>query len=212
MKNYLSHFLNGKLGLQIISMVFLSLFLVSCEKEEVDQPAELTVYDVLAKGAPAPGDNTIVGIAASNEDFEVLVAALQATGLAPLFQGDDQFTVFAPTDDAFKKLAGYDDIENPSTQDILTKLVNTFGVEAITNVLTYHVTDGRRASNSVVPPRNFRIIETLFVVEGESATFRVNTSATILANNSTANFVSADLINISASNGIIHVIDTVLLP
>ena len=76
--------------------------------------------------------------------------------------------------------------------------------DLVLNVLFYHVTEGRRGANSVVPKNNMRTIETLL---GES--FSVNTMGEITAIGNTANIAAAD---ISASNGIIHVIDTVILP
>ena len=82
----------------------------------------------------------------------------------------------------------------------------------VASVLLYHVTEGRRASNSVVPPRMLREIETLlgesFMVNPFTADYDFNIDVI----NSDANFVSLDLVDVSASNGIIHVIDTVLLP
>src|SRR5690606_18406079 len=76
--------------------------------------------------------------------------------------------------------------------------------ELVLNVLLYHVTEGRRGSNSVVPPNRPRSIETLL-----GASFMVDRDANIIAIGNTANFENID---ISASNGIIHVIDSVLLP
>lgn len=85
------------------------------------------------------------------------------------------------------------------------------GAETILNVLLYHVTKGRRASNRVVPPKMPRKIKTLL---GESFTVFPLGSGTdnIVAIGNTANFVSLDFVDISASNGIIHVTDTVILP
>ncbi|MDX1629375.1 MAG: fasciclin domain-containing protein [Fulvivirga sp.] len=76
--------------------------------------------------------------------------------------------------------------------------------ELVLDVLFYHVTEGRRGSNSVVPKKNSRTIETLL-----GATFEVNNDGSIDAVGNTANIVVAD---VSASNGIIHVIDAVILP
>ena len=112
--------------------------------------------------------------------------------------GTDQYTVFAPTNEAFAALVGDGQISDLPSGLVL-------------NVLLYHVTEGRRASNSVVPKNNTRTIETLL----EGASFSVGTDAMITAVGNTANFVVVDgkpLVNISASNGIIHVIDTVILP
>ena len=108
--------------------------------------------------------------------------------------GTDQYTVFAPTDSAFFNL--YNALNVNEITDISSSLV--------LDVLLYHVTDGRRAANSVVPKKNARKIETLL---GES--FSVNSDLSIDAIGNSANITGA---NISASNGIIHIIDAVILP
>lgn len=215
MKTYSLPFLNYRLALQFLLIGFLSLFLVSCEKEDVvteTESYEMTVYDVFAasstkkanadkkKGAPAPGDEAIALIAI-NGGFDELVEALSYVdeeldaGLVNLFlYGTDQYTVFAPTDEAFEGL--YSALGIESVRDLPAELV--------LNVLLYHVTEGRRAANSVVPPKNYRNVETLL---GES--FKVNPEKEITAIGNSANIIAAD---ISASNGIIHVIDAVILP
>ncbi|UJH92159.1 fasciclin domain-containing protein [Antarcticibacterium sp. 1MA-6-2] len=118
--------------------------------------------------------------------------------LVDLFlNGKDQYTVFAPTDEAFMNL--YEAL-GPEVDEI-----TDLPAELVLSVLQYHVTEGRRASNSVVPKRNMRTIETLL----EGTTFKVAPDLQITAIGNTGNIVAAD---ISASNGIIHIIDTVLLP
>jgi len=104
--------------------------------------------------------------------------------------------VFAPTNDAFEDLYGrYDDVDG----------ITDFPAELVLDVLFYHVAEGRRAANSVVPPVGDRTITTLLV-----ATFTVDSNGVITdIAGQEANIVAA---NISASNGIIHVIDTVILP
>jgi transforming growth factor-beta-induced protein len=154
-----------------------------------------------------PGEQSIAEIAIAAEDeFDELVAALTYVddeldaGLVDLFlNGTDQFTVFAPTDDAF--LALYEALGDEVSE------ITDIDPEDVLNVLLYHVTEGRRGSNSVVPPKMPRKIETLL-----GQTFSVDSEGLITtASGGTANFVP-DLIDISASNGIIHVIDAVLVP
>lgn len=174
------------------------IFLASCEKDEMVAPKTTSEADL--KAAPAKGTESIAEIAINN-DFNELVAALSyvdselGTGLVDLFlNGTDQYTVFAPTDMAFQNLYGALEIDEIS--DLPAGLV--------LDVLLYHVTEGRRASNSVVPKKKERTIETLL---GES--FAVKSDGSIEAIGNTANIMVAD---ISASNGIIHVIDAVILP
>jgi transforming growth factor-beta-induced protein len=155
------------------------------------------------KAAPPPGEDPIAQIAI-DAGFSELVGALVyvdkelGTGLVDLFlNGTDQYTVFAPTNEAFENLyaaQGVGGIEN-------------LDAELVLDVLLYHVTEGRRAANSVVPPVRPRKITTLL-----GATFTVDKDATITdIAGQQVEFVP-DFINISASNGIIHVVNTVLLP
>lgn len=216
MKNSKLPFLKYRPAFLPVLVAVLSLFIVSCEQETLDVPqenAELTIYDLLAtnsdkkaspnsKGAPAPGDASIAEVALASADFNELVGALVYVdeelnaGLVDLFlNGNDQYTVFAPTDEAFDNL--YSALGADEISDLPAELVLA--------VLQYHVTEGRRASNSVVPRNGSRTIETLLT----DAAFSVNTTPEIIAVGSTANFLATD---VSASNGIVHVIDSVLLP
>jgi uncharacterized surface protein with fasciclin (FAS1) repeats len=138
----------------------------------------------------AQADMSIADIAASGEDFETLTAAIEAAGLTETLSNDDlSITVFAPTDDAFAALpeGTVEALLLPENRDQLTQL------------LTYHVVDGEVRSADLVSGE----VET---VEGGPITVVVG-DKTITINQ--ANVVGAD---IEASNGVIHVIDAVLLP
>jgi uncharacterized surface protein with fasciclin (FAS1) repeats len=164
--------------------------------------------------APAPGDATIAEtvVASSQDDpaeFTLLLAALEYTGLTTVFTGGGQYTVFAPTDAAFlalvNDLAPLLDPEVLAADGPFAAIDDLLGEGTVANVLLYHVTEGRRAANSVVPPRMDRSITTLL-----GASFSVDRTGTItdLAGQEVAIVAP----NISARNGIIHVVDTVLLP
>lgn len=208
-----------KIVFPVVVLAALAMFSVSCEKEEADvtpRNAEVTSTDIISDvseapntgdllkrgpGANRPGTMTIAGIATGSDDFEELVEALLYVdeeldaGLVALFSGKEgQYTVFAPNDAAFDALYGVLGIG--SIQDL--------DAELVLDVLLYHVTNGRRASNSVLPPMQPRKIQTLL---GEY--FEVTKDAEIEAIGSTATIIAPD---ISASNGIIHGIDAVLLP
>ena len=154
-----------------------------------------------SRRAPAPGPDSIAEIAI-DAGFDELVAALVYvddaldTELVALFsEGTDQFTVFAPTNEAFEALYN----------ELGINEISELPAELVLDVLFYHVVEGRRAANSVVPPVRDRTITTLL---GE--TFTVDSSGVISdIYGQEVNIVAAD---ISASNGLIHVIDTVLLP
>ena len=132
----------------------------------------------------ASGDDTLVDVAVAADDFEILVAAVQAAGLVDALSGNRQLTVFAPTDEAFGELG--------ITED------NVDEVEDLANILLYHVTNGRRYSQSVVRVPRIRMLN------GED----VQVDGTKL-NDDQANIVDTD---IEASNGVIHIIDGVLSP
>lgn len=125
--------------------------------------------------------------------FNTLIAAAQAAGLADALATTDNITVFAPTDDAFAKLP-------EGTVDNLLKPENR---DQLAAVLTYHVLPRELASNQLpgrtIPVRTLNTAETLRVTKDHSGNVTVDG----------ANVVTAD---IDADNGIVHVIDSVLLP
>ena len=129
----------------------------------------------------------IVDIAASAGSFNTLVGAVKEADLVDTLKSDGPFTVFAPTDEAFAKL--------PDGQ--LEELLQD--KEALTKVLTYHVVPGKVTSEEVV---NLQSAKT---VEGQSV--KISVGDDIRVDN--AKIIKADIM---ASNGVIHVIDTVILP
>ena len=148
----------------------------------------------LATGGAAPaahaqaGSRDIVDTAVAAGQFTTLARALQAAGLVDTLKGPGPFTVFAPTDAAFAKLP-------PGTLDAL--LANPAQLRA---VLTYHVVPGRVTAAQVVG------LSTATTVQGEP--LRISAAGGTVRINS-ATVTQADIM---ASNGVIHVVDTVLLP
>ena len=132
----------------------------------------------------------IVHIAATAGSFETLVAAVKAAGLAETLSGDGPFTVFAPTDEAFAKLPA-------GTVESLLKPENREKLQAI---LTYHVVPGRLMASDVVQR------EAAKTVQGSEVRFSVKDGTAMIDG---ARILKTD---ISASNGVIHVIDSVILP
>ncbi len=132
----------------------------------------------------------IVDTAVSAGQFNTLAAALEAADLIDTLKGDGPFTVFAPTDEAFAKLP-------EGTVEVLLKPENR---EQLINVLTYHVVPGKVSSSEVV-----KITEAT-TVQGSDIDIAVVDGSVKIDN---ATVVKAD---IDASNGIIHVIDSVILP
>jgi LPXTG-motif cell wall-anchored protein len=134
-------------------------------------------------------EGTIVDIAVGSEDFSILVAALQEAELVGALQGEGPFTVFAPTNAAFEKLLGELGIE---ATDLLAH-------PQLSEVLLYHVVSGKVMSTDL---SDGMMAPTL---KGDNVTVDLDGGVRI----NSSNVVTAD---IEASNGIIHVIDTVLVP
>jgi len=153
-----------------------------------------------------PGTDTIYDIASSTGVHTILVSLLDTTGLKAAMNGDGQYTVFAPTDEAFENLIAA--LVAAVGQEVTDELLAD--VDFLTNVLLYHVTDGRRFSNSVINRNGMKSIETLL----EGHYLWTKPSLMIMDESSLTNDANIvpDLFNINASNGVIHVIDAVLVP
>lgn len=140
---------------------------------------------LISSAASAAG--TIVEVASSNGSFKTLVAAVKAAGLADTLSGKGPFTVFAPTDAAFAKLPA-------GTVDALLK-----DIPKLKAILTYHVVAGsvmaKDVKTGMVP-----------TVNGQSLDVKAD------AKGVTVNGAKVTAVDVAASNGVIHVIDTVVLP
>ena len=132
----------------------------------------------------------IVATAAGAGQFNTLAAALSAAGLVETLQGEGPFTVFAPTDEAFAKLP----------EGTVEELLNPENRDKLTAILTYHVVAGE--------------VYAADVVKLTSATTVNGSDVTIVANDAGVTIDAANVIatDIAASNGVIHVIDSVILP
>ena len=136
------------------------------------------------------GKQDLVDTAVANGQFKTLAAALNAAGLVNTLKGPGPFTVFAPTDDAFAKLP-------PGTLDDLLRLENK---GKLTAILTYHVVPGAVTSRQVTTLKEAKTVN--------GSMLQVSTrDGKVMINN--ADVVKPD---IETSNGVIHVIDAVLLP
>jgi uncharacterized surface protein with fasciclin (FAS1) repeats len=142
-----------------------------------------------AAGAAKPGSMTIVELVLADDgEFDVLQAAVIRAGLVDALNGKRQYTVFAPTDAAFVKTLGVVD------EAEAIAVVEALPVDALTDILLYHVTNGRRTSTSVLAAPTYYMLNGEYLSRAELAD---------------AGIASTDT---SASNGVVHVIDSVLLP
>lgn len=141
-----------------------------------------------ASGSCTAGKD-IVALASGAENFKTLVAAVKAAGLVETLQGKGPFTVFAPTDEAFSKLpAGtLEDLLKPESKDKLAA------------ILKYHVVPGK------VMAADVKTMEAA-TAQGQSVKLKVSDAGVMVDN---ANVIKTDLL---AENGVIHVIDQVILP
>jgi transforming growth factor-beta-induced protein len=140
---------------------------------------------------PAEEARNIVDIAVADGRFTTLVAAVQAAGLAETLTGEGPFTVFAPTDDAFAKLPA----------GTIETLLKPESKQALTDILLYHVVSGKVMAADVVG------LTSAPTVLGKDISIKVQDGKVFL--NDTIQVIITD---IEASNGVIHVIDAVLLP
>jgi uncharacterized surface protein with fasciclin (FAS1) repeats len=164
-----------------------------------------------------PGDMNIVEIAIDVNgtfgEFDYLLGAVACltdpdgnNPVVDLLTGEDKYTLFAPTDAAFEALQTALGIPVPSPE-LTCEVDNLFGPGTLLTVLAYHVTEGRRFSNSVFNKNNPKMIEMLtgdYIVSNPDLTLSDGAGQEVA--------VVPPLINVNASNGVIHVINTVLLP
>ncbi len=149
-----------------------------------------TANDGTIKIDEPKADKDIVDLAAGTESLSTLVAAVKAAGLVDVLKGDGPFTVFAPTNDAFAKLP----------EGTLESLLKPENKDKLIAILTYHVVAGNVKSTDLEDGME---VET---VQGQKVKIMLKDGAAMVNN---AKVVSAD---IAASNGMVHVIDTIIMP
>ncbi|MGA1362420.1 MAG: fasciclin domain-containing protein [Ilumatobacteraceae bacterium] len=161
------------------------LTLAACGSDS--DSADTTMAPDTTMAAEAPG--TIVEVAQANPDFSTLVAAVTAAGLGETLSGEGPFTVFAPTNAAFEALP----------EGLLEKLLLPENKDTLVKILTYHVVGAKVMAADVAAGD---------VTTVEGSTFAVTTDGGVTINGDTT--VTAT--DVEASNGVIHVIDKVIVP
>lgn len=154
------------------------------------QPPTTAPSPPIAPGATEPSKENVVALAAANDSFKTLTAALKAAGLTETLSGQGPFTIFAPTDAAFAQLP----------QDALQELLKPENKDILVKILTYHVVPGNATSTEL---RSGEVK----TVEGGAVNVQVDPAKGVSVND--ASVVQPD---IKASNGVIHAIDRVMLP
>ena len=145
---------------------------------------------------------TIVDVAVNNKDFSTLVTALKAADLVGALQGDGPFTVFAPTNDAFAKL----------DSKTLSSLLEEENQKALANILTYHVVSGKLAASDVVAAleKGNGSVD-LTALNGQVINV-MQKDGKIWLKDSNGNYSEIVATDVMGSNGVIHVINTVVMP
>ena len=162
----------------------------------------VTMILCVAFASSLSAQKTIVDVAVGNKDFTTLVTALKAADLVGALQGEGPFTVFAPTNDAFAKIDA----------KTLSSLLEAGNKEALTNILTYHVVSGKLAASDVVAAlkKGGGMVE-LKALNGQVITITQKDDK-IWLKDSNGDFSEIIATDVMGSNGVIHVIGTVVMP
>ena len=179
-----------------LAIVVLALSATACSSASSPvSPSAASANDASLDAKPGqangakPGNLTIVELVLQNDgEFDVLQAAVVRAGLVDALNGTTQYTVFAPTDQAFITTLG------AANEAAAIAAVNGLPLETLTNILLYHVTNGRRNSTSVLAAPSYAMLN------GKTLARETLSAAGIAAT------------DISAKNGIVHVINAVLIP
>ena len=162
----------------------------------------LTIAMTLVMSKNVIAQQTIVDVAVGNEDFSTLVTALKAADLVGALQGDGPFTVFAPTNDAFAKL-------DPNT---LSSLLEAKNQKALANILTYHVISGKLTATDVVSAlESGNGSVDLTALNGQVINV-MQKDGKIWLKDLNGNYSEIIATDVMGSNGVIHVINTVVMP
>lgn len=148
-----------------------------------------SLFAAVAAPAFSMDDKDIVDTAVGAGSFETLVAAVQAAGLVETLKSDGPFTVFAPTDEAFAALP----------EGTVEELLKPENIDQLTAILTYHVVPGKVMSTD--------LSDDMMAATVQGSDITIDLDSGVMVND--ANVVSAD---IETSNGVIHVIDKVIMP
>jgi uncharacterized surface protein with fasciclin (FAS1) repeats len=162
----------------------------ACGDDEEDSAGAAATPAATAEPAPAADEQDVVALAQATPDLSTLVEAVTAADLGETLQGEGPFTVFAPTNEAFTAVG----------QDTLDQLLAPAGKEQLTGVLTYHVVPGELMAADLEDGQQ------LETVQGEQLPVSIDGDAVTVGG---ATVTQPD---VDASNGVVHVIDGVLLP
>ena len=190
-----------KLLKKISAFVLLGALLTSCGEKKAEDTTDMTDSTTVEVEAPVQAQ-TIVDVAVANADFSTLVAAVKAAGLVETLSSEGPFTVFAPNNEAFDKLP----------DGTIDSLLQPESLDKLKAVLTYHVVAGKFDAAAVVDAINKNNGKySVTTVQGGTIVLSLKDGNVMLtdANGGTSMVILAD---VAASNGVIHAIDSVVMP
>jgi uncharacterized surface protein with fasciclin (FAS1) repeats len=161
----------------------------------VAAPVSAQEKTVMVGGAAMFPSKNIIQNAVNSKDHTTLVAAVKAAGLVETLEGKGPFTVFAPTNAAFGKLPA----------GTVETLVKPESKAALTKILTYHVVPGKLEASHLTDGKKLK------TVEGEQLTIK-KSGDTLMLVDAKGGSSTVTIANVNQSNGVIHVVDTVLMP
>ena len=165
-------------------------------------PAKAATASVEVGGAQMLAERDIVDNASNSKEHTTLVTAVQTAGLVETLKGKGPFTVFAPTNEAFKKLP----------EGTVEGLLKPSSKSTLTGILTYHVVPESLDSKALTAlSKRGKGAGTIKTVQGETLTVRA-VDGSIKISDAKGNTATVTIADVHQSNGIIHVIDTVLMP
>jgi uncharacterized surface protein with fasciclin (FAS1) repeats len=192
-----------KLVKSILSLVVLGVVMASCGGEKKSKETTTTDTTVVVTDTVQVAETpNIVSVADANADFSTLVAAVKAANLVETLSGEGPFTVFAPTNAAFEKLPA-------GTVETLLKPENA---AKLTALLTYHVVSGKFEAAAVIEAitkNNGKF--TVTTVQGGKIDLTLKDGKVILTD-AKGGMSTVILADVAASNGVIHAIDSVVMP
>lgn len=183
-----------------------SLAIVACAEEPADTAAmdEAALADQTVNDDAMTGETrNIVEVAQNNPDFSTLVSAVTTAELGETLSGDGPYTVFAPTNAAFEKIP-------QATRD---ELMSEAGREDLTGILTYHVVEGETTAAALAAAIGAAGADgyELTTVNGATLTATMDGDNVVLTD-AAGNTATVTATDVDASNGVVHAIDTVLMP
>ena len=186
----------NKMNMRIKKLLVIAFFIIGAQ-------SSFAQSNVVVGGEVMYPKKNIIENAINSKDHTTLVAAVKAADLVATLQGDGPFTVFAPTNAAFEKLP----------EGTVANLVKPENKKTVTSILTYHVVSGKMDSASLLKAiKKGKGEASLTTVNGGTLIAKMNGKRNVTLTDENGNTSNISLYDVYQSNGVIHVIDTVVLP